>query len=685
MTDVKLVFLKIKKGDFAQGFEVTLRICKNDSSSSIEVDGSLPPDPKIPEIYQNWRKNYLRMDYCFRARKGETIPDVGKLSEECRKASKEFRDSIKAWLKNSQNSEFQKIRETLTDNLSRAEEIRVFIQTQDELLKKIPWQEWDLFADKYTKAEIILSPPENLVSPTISTPENTKTLIKILAILGNSEGINVDVDRNFLQNLPDVDPLFLVEPKRPNVSDRLWENNWDILFFAGHSSSDSTSGSISINPDETMPLMELKHGLRRSIESGLKLAIFNSCDGLKLAENLADLHIPLVIVMREPVPDRIAQGFLKYFLTAYSGGESLYLAVRKARERLDTEGLDTEFPGATWLPVIYQYPAVCPPTWQGFIRPPSLRKTWECVQTFQSHSDAVKSVAIHPNGQIIASSSLDKTIKLWNLSTGQLLHTLTAHSSAVISVTFSPDGKTLASASNMEFQDGTIKLWDVETGTLKQTLGAGLLNFRTSCLAFSPDGQTLATGHIGTTPIWAIINLWNLNAGQIKNTLRGHGWEVESIAFSKDGRLLISGGLDGAIKIWNWHKEELLHTLNRPSPSDFMASIASWLDSSVGMIWSVAISPDSQIVASGGSNQPIQLWSAKTGNLLGTFTEHSDRIYSLAFSPDGETRSPFYSPFPFPAKNSRNRNKFTVCPKFKGINEIPSKRDCTQPSPQYHS
>jgi hypothetical protein len=87
----------------------------------------------------------------------------------------------------------------------------------------------------------------------------------------------------------------------------------------------------------------------------LKLAIFNSCDGLGLANELADLQIPQAIVMREPVPDRVAQKFLQHFLKYFSKGESFYLAVRQAREKL--QGMEGEFPCASWLPVIFQNPA----------------------------------------------------------------------------------------------------------------------------------------------------------------------------------------------------------------------------------------------------------------------------------------------------------------------------------------
>ena len=259
-------------------------------------------------------------------------------------------------------------------------------------------------------------------------------------------------------------------------------------------------------------------------------------------------------------------------------------------------------------------------------------KTWQRILTLAEHSDTVSSVAISSDGKIIASGSIDKTIKLWDIVTGNSLATLVGHSSAVLSVAFSPDSKILASSSNLEVRDGCIKLWDVESARIRQTLGGGLINLRVSSLAFSPDGQTLASGHAE-----AKIRLWQLNGGKLLHTLKGHGWDVNSLAFSRDGRFLVSGGLDGAIKIWNWRSEKEMRTLKRPSRSEWIGSLVSWFDSSVGSIWSVAVSPDGKTFASGGSDMPIELWELETGKLVRILTEHSGTVYCVAFSSDGKT------------------------------------------------
>lgn len=110
-----------------------------------------------------------------------------------------------------------------------------------------------------------------------------------------------------------------------------------------------------------MTIAELRNALKFAIGRGLKLAIFNSCDGLGLTQQLADLQIPQIIVMRHNIPDFVAQEFLKYFLTYAANGEPFYLAMRYARERL--QGLEDDYPGVSWLPVVCQNPAEEPATW----------------------------------------------------------------------------------------------------------------------------------------------------------------------------------------------------------------------------------------------------------------------------------------------------------------------------------
>ena len=353
----KLVILKLGGGNFEQGFPVTLQIGEEGSSPSVELTGQLPPAPQLPQRYTQWRSTYRSLSLSVRLEKPKNQKTQVSLTQPCTDAAKLLKESLNEWL----NSEtFRPVKEGLLKKLQPSEVIRLIIQTNDFQHQQFPWHLWEILLEDYTKAEVALSAPQYERVRFGETPRKT---VKILAILGNSEGIDVQADRAMLEQLPGAEITFLVEPKRQELTDALWEKGWDILCFSGHSSTKEKTGIIYINQTDSLTISELKNALRKAIEGGLCLALFNSCDGLGLARNLADLHIPQVIVMREPVPDLVAQEFLKYFLKAFARGESFYLSVREARERL--QGLEDKFPCATWLPVICQNPAELPPTWQG--------------------------------------------------------------------------------------------------------------------------------------------------------------------------------------------------------------------------------------------------------------------------------------------------------------------------------
>ena len=237
-------------------------------------------------------------------------------------------------------------------------------------------------------------------------------------------------------------------------------------------------------------------------------------------------------------------------------------------------------------------------------------KTGNLRQTLTGHSDEVYSVAYSPDGQTLASGSGDNTIKLWNVKTGNLRQTLTGHSGSVDSVGYSPDGQTLASGSS----DWTIKLWNVKTGNLRQTLTGH--SGSVDSVGYSPDGQTLASGSSDWT-----IKLWNVKTGNLRQTLTGHSGSVDSVGYSPDGQTLASGSSDKTIKLWDVKTGNLLQTLSGHS---------NWVNS-------VAYSPDSQTLATGSNDTTIKLWDVKTGNLLQTLTGHSDTVDSVAYSPDGQT------------------------------------------------
>ncbi|MFB2875273.1 CHAT domain-containing protein [Floridanema aerugineum] len=369
----KLVVLNLLKGDFEQGFPAILEIGEEGSRAALAIRGYLPGTPKISELFCKWQEAFhSKVNQGSSGQSGIrsriTVRKVTKSS--CHDAAKELAAYLNDWLKSG--GEWQKIRDGLQQHLSKDDEIRVIIQTEDFRLRQLPWQAWEIFTECYNQAEIALSAPE-YESPTGKLNSRRQSRVRILAVLGNNDNINIEFDRQVLERLREQGAKieFLNQPKREELLDRLWdERGWHIFFFAGHSSSQLNGeiGWFNINQDEALEIKELKNALKTAIKGGLQLAIFNSCDGLGLANQLAKLHLPQSIVMREPVPDRMAQEFLQNFLTAFANDRSLYASVREARSKL--ENWEKEYAGASWLPIICQNPAVLPPCWQDWCSRP---------------------------------------------------------------------------------------------------------------------------------------------------------------------------------------------------------------------------------------------------------------------------------------------------------------------------
>ncbi|MBW4668778.1 MAG: CHASE2 domain-containing protein [Cyanomargarita calcarea GSE-NOS-MK-12-04C] len=377
----KLVVLNLGQGDLKTGFPVvTVQLWDENVALPTQFTGSLPPAPQLAKLYRSWQLLYYLLyetpyqhpSWQKRMEIEENIEiekeDVTNVSSiEFNNLCNELQNSINIWLKSKY---FRSIDQKIRTKLASTDDIRVIIQTECEQVRRIPWHLWD-FLDDYQSSEVCLSTQDfDRVKVLHKTLINK---VRILAILGNSKGIDINKDRVILEELPGSEVVFLVEPKRQELDRWLWDKSgWDILFFAGHSSSrgESATGRIYINPTDSLTISQLKNSLKAAITPrgtrygktrSLSLAIFNSCDGLGLVPQLASLDIPQVIVMREGIPDLIAHEFLKHFLSTFADGECFYLAVRQAREKL--QGLENNFPCASWLPVICQNPSEAPLVW----------------------------------------------------------------------------------------------------------------------------------------------------------------------------------------------------------------------------------------------------------------------------------------------------------------------------------
>ncbi|MBE7384702.1 MAG: AAA-like domain-containing protein [Leptolyngbya sp. SIO1E4] len=219
------------------------------------------------------------------------------------------------------------------------------------------------------------------------------------------------------------------------------------------------------------------------------------------------------------------------------------------------------------------------------------------------HTSSVRGVAFSPDGQMIATTSYDQTVKLWQPD-GKLLATLTDHQGPVWGVSFSPNGQTLASASS----DHTLKLWHADGTPLRTFKGH---TDKVWGVAWSPDGDAIASVSADHT-----LKLWHPD-GTLLDTLTGHAGEVWGVAWSPDGQLLASAGEDRIVRLWS-RTGVLLQTL-----SGHTAEVNS-----------LSFSPDGQLLASASYDGTVKVWN-RDGNLLKTLTGHAQEVYSVSFSPDG--------------------------------------------------
>lgn len=230
-------------------------------------------------------------------------------------------------------------------------------------------------------------------------------------------------------------------------------------------------------------------------------------------------------------------------------------------------------------------------------------------------NDSLTSFAISPDGRRIVVGVSNKTLRIWDVESGQEIATIAGHSQGVRSCAFSPDGRQIVTGS----WDKTLKIWDVETGLDIAILSGH--NRDVLCCAYSPDGRRIVSGSMDGT-----LKIWDAETGNEIATLFGHGDYVTCCAFSPDCHRIVSGSYDKTLKVWDTTIEEEIPALNKGHSKE---------------VFSCTFSPGGSRIISGGGyqNEELKLWDAENGSEIATLGSPSSEIpncgFKYSFSPDG--------------------------------------------------
>jgi len=276
--------------------------------------------------------------------------------------------------------------------------------------------------------------------------------------------------------------------------------------------------------------------------------------------------------------------------------------------------------------------------------------------TYAGHTDRIESVAWSPDGQRIASSSLDETVKIWDAATGVNILTYRGQSLQAQAISWSPDGVYMASTGGLSSE--RVQIWDAAMGRISAKHASYASHSeRVLAIAWSPDGMLIASASEDAT-----VQVWDVMTGRTIFTYRGHSSAVMTVAWSFDGRRIASGSEDKTVQVWDAtsgrnifvyyaHRDKV----NALSWSRGGTLIASASDDGTVQVWdavtgrkafnysghtggvtTVYWSPDGTRIASGGLDETVQLWNVMTGKTISTYNGHSDWVSSVAWSPDGK-------------------------------------------------
>jgi WD40 repeat protein len=639
------VFFAVEEAQSGSVLQIELSVLANNGQLLAETTVILPNAAQLLAQYQEWQSRYRRLDpQNHRLISNKAVSLVPERINECLDAGAMLQANLHQWY---DAPGFQAIQAKLATTLDPDGEVDFIVRSRSKILMRLPWNSiLQPLLDLYSQAEVSISLAPNV------TKDRTdlEAVVSVLSILASAQGIKIDRSKEYLNALPYTQSEFIIAPTYRDFVDRLTQKSWSVVLISSYISGYLPNNRIYLNHHDTISIGELKDRLRTAVDKGLKVLILNCGDGIELASELIDLQIPDLIVMREAVQDQVAQEFVKLLLKAFSGGKSIQLAVREARERL--QSIEKVVPGASLLPIICQPIPNRESSWQqiahivanltdtGEIRQnrsiteatsileisdpntPNLTTLANIpydkltlVRQLAGYFSEVYSIALSQNGQWLVSghgdvTHVDNTVKVWRMSDGKLIHNLLGHNDSICGVTLTADAETIISGS----LDGTLQWWQLTTGLMLPQLieHSSPIN----AIALTSDGRKLITG--GSD---AIVRIWQPQDNVLIHQFQGHLQNIDCLATHQGTQLIASGSSDYTIRLWHLQEGRLLRILLGHS----------------SRVSGVAITPDGSKVVSASHDRTIKIWESATGNLVNTLVGHSKPIGCVAISPDGRS------------------------------------------------
>jgi hypothetical protein len=359
------IIIKLGAGSIEDGFKTVNIELQYNGKPHYGNDSYLPANLELKQLLNEWQTLY---PHAIELSGGMSLAPVFDAvavsnisSNDIKDINNKFAVAMNAWLN---SGDFGDNINILRSKLDVSDRILIIIVSKQLNIWRLPWHYWNFFKN-YPQSVEVFCTPRNDKLPPIAPRCNGQ--VNTLGLIGQDPRLNLNLD--FFTTLPQANPPKILKTVSVRELGTTLSQDiaWDIFIFNGHGDTVedrfTQEGLIYLDNDTPLEISRLRIEVEKAVKRGLQIAIFNCCSGLGLAERLSDVNIPYIIVMREKIPNLVAQQFLQDLLVRYSQGNTFPEAFKHARERLIlSEGGFAIV--ADWLPILFHNPFSNHVTWR---------------------------------------------------------------------------------------------------------------------------------------------------------------------------------------------------------------------------------------------------------------------------------------------------------------------------------